>query len=31
VPKIGDGLIYRLRDYAPSERVKVIEVDARKK
>ncbi len=31
VPEVGDELIYRLRDYAPSEHVKVVEVDTRKK
>lgn len=31
MPDIGDELIYRLRDYAPSQRVQVVEIDTRKK
>lgn len=31
MPEIGDELIYRLREYAESERVRVEEIDARKK
>lgn len=31
MPVIGDELIYRLRDYAPSQRVQVVEIDTRKK
>jgi hypothetical protein len=31
MPEIGDELIYRLREYAESERVRVAEIDARKK
>lgn len=29
--EIGDEQIYRLRDSAPSERVRVVAIDARKK
>lgn len=31
MPDVGDELIYRLRDYSASERVRVVEIDARKK
>lgn len=31
MPDVGDELIYRLRDYSTSERVKVVEIDIRKK
>lgn len=31
MPEVGDKLIYRLRDDAASERVRVLEIDSRKK
>lgn len=31
MPETGDELVYRVREYSPSERVRVVEVDRRKK